>query len=242
MIDAGASPLTMNDAGRYGSIAATARLLQRPENLLDLSANEVDFFFRIQEDVILRKFENSTKFSGTHSAPKSDTFWRRRTLIPIKIQRKIRRFFRQNVREYRRSRVRMSGLRSVVLWPLVALFYLSGVHRVRATRSGKAVLKFVRQNVREYRRSRVRMSGLRSVVLWPLVALFYLSGVHRVRATRSGKAVLKFVRQNVREYRRSRVRMSGLRSVVLWPLAALFYLSGVHRVRATRPGKAEPSS
>gem|GEM_PF-4637577 len=160
----------------FGSVASDARSFRRPADVENLLPEQIEFFLGVQADAIQRIDEAHSQvlIKRTFKGGRQDSGWRNAIFISLS-----RKFVRQNVREFRRSRARMSGLRSVVLWPVAVSFYLTGLHRVRATRSGKAILKFVRQNVREFRRSRARMSGLRSVVLWPVAVSFYLTGLHQ---------------------------------------------------------------
>ena len=127
---------TFENAEQFGALASRARSLRQPENLCDLSSGGVEYFFFVQEDVIQRHLQIRGKFLSRSSIPETGVLSRNwlvqpvLAVIPTRLEKALRKFVRQNVREFRRSRDRLSGVRSVVLLPVVAVLYLSGLHRI----------------------------------------------------------------------------------------------------------------
>ena len=126
----------LKQGARFGSVACDARLFRRPDDVENFLFEQIEFFLDVQADAIKRDRQAYSQ-AVNNSFSKVDgqvVGWRGASSVRLSILKSITRlrpkFVRQNVREFRRSRARMSGLRSVVLWPVVALFYLSGLHQI----------------------------------------------------------------------------------------------------------------
>ena len=126
----------LKQGARFGSVACDARLFRRPDDVETFEFEQIEFFLDVQADAIKRDHQAcSQAVNNSFSRVDGRVVGRRgSSSVPLSILRSLtrlpRKFVRQNVREFRRSRGRMSGLRSVVLWPAVALFYLTGLHQI----------------------------------------------------------------------------------------------------------------
>ena len=116
-------------AARIGSIAAEARALRSPKDFSALSQEEVEFFFAVRADTVRRDHKAQRSAVGSSSfleATRTSRFGSR----SLPLQPTIR-FFRGNVRAFRASCKRISGVRLVLL-PAIAVFYLTGIHRLKS--------------------------------------------------------------------------------------------------------------
>jgi hypothetical protein len=122
-------------AAHFGSIAAEARSMRSPIDFANLSRKEVEFFFVVRADAVRRDHkaqpsaDGSSSFSEVNRAS-TPIF---RILLRLASIQTVVKFHKGNVNAFRRSGERASGVRSVVLLPMRAVLYLTGIHRLKPT-------------------------------------------------------------------------------------------------------------
>ena len=126
----------LEDAATYGKVAADARSIDSVEGSNSVTAPDLtEYWFQVRSDAAFRwAAAGDPQGQSWPSTTKSIRHLSR--LMRFGWVRKLRKFTRENVRAFRRSRARGAGsLRGRLLLPLVFVFYVSGLHRVKSARS-----------------------------------------------------------------------------------------------------------